>query len=252
MADKNNIKIPKFTSFTKTWHNKPYASISPSRPELSAKGKNVVVTGGGTGIGKAIAIAFAQAGAASVSILGRRIDRLKSAVKEITAAAVNSDTSVLFQTADLTKREEVDTALQSFVGKVGKISILVANAGAHPELGPLATMHAVSFMKGFEINVLTCLNAVQAFIPVAASNAMVFSISSGIGHIAPMPGMSSYAASKSAGIKMIDYFAAENPDLHFVHIQPGVVSTEINEGTSMVGQDERECYSSGSRIRCTD
>ena len=51
MADKNNIEIPKFTSFTKTWHNKPYASISPSRPELSAKGKNVVVTGGGTGIG---------------------------------------------------------------------------------------------------------------------------------------------------------------------------------------------------------
>jgi NAD(P)-dependent dehydrogenase (short-subunit alcohol dehydrogenase family) len=252
MADKNNIKIPKFTSFTETWHNKPYASISPSRPELSAKGKNVVVTGGGTGIGKAIAIAFAQAGAASVSILGRRIDRLKSAVEEITAAAVNGDTSVLFQTADLTKREEVDTALQSFVGKVGKISILVANAGAHPELGPLATMHAASFMKGFEINVLTCLNAVQAFIPVAASNAMVFSISSGIGHIAPMPGMSSYAASKSAGIKMIDYFAAENPDLHFVHIQPGVVSTEINEGTSMVGQDERECYSSGSRIRRTD
>src|SRR5436305_6345821 len=112
MADKSNIEILKFTSFTKTWHNKPYASISPSRPELSAKGKNVVVTGGGTGIGKAIAIAFARAGAASVSIRGRRIDRLKSAVKDITAASVNSDTSVLFQTADLTKREQVDSALR--------------------------------------------------------------------------------------------------------------------------------------------
>ena len=240
MADKNDIEIPKFISFTETWHNKPYASISPSRPELSATGKNVVVTGGGTGIGKAIAIAFAQAGAASVSILGRRIDRLQSATKEIKAAAVNSDTSVLFQTADLTKREEVDVALQSFVAKVGRISILVANAGGLSEVGPLATMHAASFMKGFEINVLPCLHAIQAFIPVATSDAMIFNISSGIGHFAPMPGMSSYAASKAAGIKMIDYLAAENPDLHFVDIQPGVVSTEINEGTNVLGQDERE------------
>lgn len=243
MADKNNIETPKFVSFTETWHNKPYASISPSRPELSAKGKNVVITGGGTGIGKAIAIAFAQAGAASVSILGRRIDRLKGAATEIAAAAAKSDTSVLFETADLTRREQVDTALQSFVSKVGKISILVTNAGALGDPGPVATISAASFMKGFETNVMTSLNAVQAFIPVATSDARVFNISSGIGHFAPMPGMSSYAASKAAGIKMIDYFAAENPDLHFVHVQPGVVDTEINEETNMVGQDQRKfCY----------
>lgn len=238
MADKDDVVIPEFISFTKIWHNKSYDRISPLRPELSARGKNVVVTGGGTGIGKAVAIAFAQAGADSVFILGRRIDRLKTAAKEIMAAARTGNTRVLFETADLTKREDVDRALKSFVGKVGKISILVANAGALPEPGPLATMDAALFMKGFEVNVLTCLNAIQAFIPLAASNAVVFSISSGIGHIAPMPGMSSYAASKSAGTKMVDHFAAENPDLHFVNIQPGVVSTEINEGTSMLGQDE--------------
>ena len=121
---------------------------------------------------------------------------------------MNSDTRVLFQTADLTKRKEFDTALQSFVGKVGKISILIANAGAQPELGPLATMDAASFMKGPEINVLTWPNAVQAFMPVAASSAMV---SVFVGHrtYRPMPGVSSYTVSKSAGIKMIDYFAAE-------------------------------------------
>lgn len=50
-------------SFTKTYHNKPYDLISPSRPELSASGKNVVITGGGTGVGKSIALSFAQAGA---------------------------------------------------------------------------------------------------------------------------------------------------------------------------------------------
>lgn len=49
-----------FKSFTKTWHNKPYPRIAPSRPELKAAGKVVFITGGGSGIGKATAIAFGE------------------------------------------------------------------------------------------------------------------------------------------------------------------------------------------------
>lgn len=74
---------PKPTSFTKTWHSTPYPLISPTRPALTAKNKNVVVTGGGTGIGNAIAIAFAQAGAKSVSILGRRREKLVTGMRNI-------------------------------------------------------------------------------------------------------------------------------------------------------------------------
>lgn len=240
MANTINPIIPEFISFTKTWHTKPYHSISPLRPELPAKGKNVVVTGGGTGIGRAIAIAFAQARASSVSILGRRIDRLYSAAKEITAAAEHTGTRVLYETADLTKHEDVEKALAVFVGKVGKLSILVANAGAFPEPGPIATMDATLFMKGFDVKVLTCLNAIQAFMPVAAPDAMVFNISSAAGHIAPIPGMSHYAASKAAGIKMVEYFSVENPDVYFAQIQPGVVATEISETSSTNAKDERE------------
>ncbi len=50
--------------------------------------------------------------------------------------------------------------------------------------------------------------------------------------------MSAYASSKAANAKLIDYVAAENPKLYVVNVQPGVVSTEINQGTSMVGQDD--------------
>ena len=119
MADRNNIEVPAFVSFTKTWHNKPYAAISPTRPELSATGKNFIVSGGGTGIGKAIAIGFAQAGAASVTVLGRREDRLKISTAAISAEAMDSKTRVLYEICDMTKGASVKQAFDRIVEKVG-------------------------------------------------------------------------------------------------------------------------------------
>jgi hypothetical protein len=58
------------------WHNDIYPAIDPTRPELSAKGKSVVITGGGSGIGPQIARPFAIAGAKDIGIIGRRKNSL--------------------------------------------------------------------------------------------------------------------------------------------------------------------------------
>jgi NAD(P)-dependent dehydrogenase (short-subunit alcohol dehydrogenase family) len=53
---------------------------------------------------------------------------------------------------------------------------------------------------------------------------------------------SAYSTSKAANLKMLDYFAAENPGVRSVSLHPGVVDTEINEGTLMKGQDDGESF----------
>ncbi|GFP57133.1 short chain dehydrogenase citE [Trichoderma asperellum] len=224
MDNTDNLVIPKWVSFTKEWHTKPYPDISPSRSGLSAAGKNVVITGGGTGIGKAVAIAFAQAGANSVSILGRRLDRLESSVIAISAAA-QPNSQVLYRKADLTDRAQVQDAL----------------ASALPPPGLVAKYNATTFMGAFEMNVLTSLNAIQAFIPLAGVDPILLNIGSNLAHVQPMPGMPAYAASKAAQLKMVEHFATENPELHVVSLQPGVIVTEIAGPDSNVqGQDEVE------------
>lgn len=132
-------------SFTRNYHHEPYDLISPSRPELSAAGKNFVITGGGTGIGKSIALSFAQAGASSVSILGRRLDRLEVVAAEIRSIA-NHGTLVLCKKADLTKLQEVRDAINDIAQFVGSINIFVSNAGFFPKVSSVLDYEADDYM----------------------------------------------------------------------------------------------------------
>lgn len=231
-----NGNNPMWLSFTKKWHTQPHSLISPERPELSAAGKNVVVAGGGTGIGKATAIAFAQAGAATVSILGRRVNRLEEAAQEIKKAGPN--TTVIIEGADMSQRSAADSSLQSIANNIGKIDIFIWCAGVLPKLGPVRDYEEQEFRRGFEIIVMGAFNAIQAFLPHAAPGAVLMNVSSGIAHVNPFGSTFNYAMYKLAVVKMFDSVAAENPELHVVSTQPGVVSTEINEDTAFEGQDE--------------
>jgi len=226
MADANSM--PKIISFTKKWHSEPYDFIAPTRHELSAAGKNIIVTGGGSGIGLAIATAFARAGAASVAILGRREDKLKSGAANISAAAAQG-TKVLYETADLSDLGQTTTAFQAVVDKVGKLDVLVANAGGLPAPGPIAGYDGEKFVQGVSEALLSLFNAFQAFKPLAAPDSILLNTSSCMANIAPTPGMGGYSVAKAAALKLADFIAAENPDLHVVNVQPGWVATDLNE-----------------------
>lgn len=58
-----------FPTYTKTFHNFSYPSISPTRPELSTAGKVILITGGGSGIGPRITHAFAVVSAVPPPVL---------------------------------------------------------------------------------------------------------------------------------------------------------------------------------------
>src|SRR2546423_6488225 len=92
----------------KTWRTASYSAIDPSRPELSAKGKTIVVSGGGTGVGAAIVRAFAAAGASQIAIFGRRLNVLEATKAEIEEAYPSTHVSTFI--ADVTRASEVDAA----------------------------------------------------------------------------------------------------------------------------------------------
>jgi NAD(P)-dependent dehydrogenase (short-subunit alcohol dehydrogenase family) len=204
---------------------------------LSAAGKFVVVTGGGAGIGLAISIAYAQAGAKTIGILGRRPEVLEAAAEQIRNANPEGITTVLFETGDVSKRDSVAAAMSSLARKAGgsKVDILVSNAGTLPGPSPVLESAEHDIREGLDINVLGPLNLTQAAMPYTSPNAYIFNISSGIGHLPAMPGGTwAYAATKIAVVKMFDYLQFENPGLHIVNIQPGVVASAMNTKHGMI------------------
>lgn len=222
--------FPEIKPFTKTWHTEPYPFVSPTRPELSATGRNVVVTGGGTGIGKAIAVAFAQAGANSVAIIGRRLDRLESGAATISAAVPkDAKTQVLYEQADLLSRDDTTRALHSIANKLGgKIDVLVSNAGPEPDVGPITDATDEKLLRNFQGYVLTSIHAIQAFLPLAGPDPILLSTNTCFAHWPAISNFGLYSVSRAALLKLADYIQAENQHVRVVSVQPGWVASETN------------------------
>lgn len=218
---------PPFPSPTKKWHTKAQPSTSPSRPELSAKGKSVIITGGGsTGIGGETARHFAQAGASRIALLGRREGPL---IENRTYLEKNyPDTEVvIFPSTDVTKKRDVDAAFSGFAGG-GRIDVLIHAAAAVGPKEGIKDVNGAEYLEAIQQNIAGGLWVAQAFIRYAAQNAVAVAINSWGAHLSLNDAFSSYCVAKMAVYRLWDTVALSHPNLSIFHTQPGVILTEMN------------------------
>ena len=142
------MSTPPFPSPTKKWHNREYDEISPKRPELSAKGKNVIVTGGGIGIGISVARAFAEAGASVIGVIGRTESALMQSKHNIEKEF--SSARVVVLPADILDETSIVKALAGFRESHGLIDVFVHNAGYMSDLAPVQDASVDEAFKSFE------------------------------------------------------------------------------------------------------
>lgn len=225
-----------FPSFTKMYHNQPYPAIDPTRLELSAEGRNVLITGAGSGIGQSTAIAFARAKAKVVILTGRQMATLEDTKNKIEAAA--RDTIIVTRRLDVTSQESVKTVFDAVAKEHGPIDVCINGAGHLSEAGKLHESSLSNFWDSFEINVKGSFLVNQAFLnqpgPEGRERVMIF-MNSGIAHfdakgVATAP--ASYACSKLAQAKLMEYSAAENRDeeaFRTYACHPGLVETDMSD-----------------------
>lgn len=216
-----------FPSLTKEYHSTSYPSISPTRSELSTKGKTVAITGGGSGIGAAIAHAFAAAGSTKIALLGRTESKLKAVANSISSKYPGIQ--LISPSTDISNQDSVNAAFDTIAKAFGPIHILINNAAVHPKPIPVKDVKFEEWWDGFEVNVKGSFFLTQAFLRQAPeAGAAIINVSTATAHSMPYINGSSYNASKLATVKMLEYVASEEPAVHTVSFHPGIVDTAMN------------------------
>lgn len=191
----------------------------------------MVVTGGGLGVGKGIFQAFVEAGAKVVVILGRRQNVLQEAKADLEKAG---SSKILAIQADISDEEATNKAFETIEKEVGKVDIVVGNAGYLATMGPAATSDVADWWRGFEINIKGTLLLFRAFMAHKSENSPTFiSVNTGVVHVGVFPTFSGYGASKTGQAMLVSYLQTENPGIRVVSMHPGVIETEMNIKSEM-------------------
>jgi 3-oxoacyl-[acyl-carrier protein] reductase len=121
------------------------------------QGRSVVVTGAAAGIGRATAAAFAAAGAAVVLV---DVDEEGGAVA---AAGIEGSR---FVRCDLTSEEEVAATVAVIDAAVGRIDVLVNNAGGFPAALGLENTSLGEWRRILDVNLTSVFLMTRAALPL--------------------------------------------------------------------------------------
>jgi 3-oxoacyl-[acyl-carrier protein] reductase len=187
--------------------------------------KVALVTGGSRGIGAAIAKRLAADGAA-MAITYAQDATGASAVVE----AIESKGGKAFAIqAEATDKESVEAAVEKTVATLGRLDVLVNNAGtAIPKTFEGTTQEEVDRM--FDINVRGTMIATRAAIKHMERGGRVISIGSCVGERVMTPGLVAYSATKGA-VKLFTQGLAREVGARGItvnNVEPGPIDTELN------------------------
>jgi NAD(P)-dependent dehydrogenase (short-subunit alcohol dehydrogenase family) len=186
---------------------------------MKLNNKIAVITGGNSGIGLATAQAFIQEGA-TVMIVGRNQQALDEAVETLGERAIAIQ-------ADVANLSDLDRLYASSQERIGKIDIIVVNAGVAPAR-PLAQVDEAHFDQIMNINVKGAYFTVQKALPVLNDGAAIVLVASAA-TISGLRGLSVYNASKAALRSLARTFSAELIDrgIRVNTLSPGPIETPI-------------------------
>lgn len=157
-------------------------------------GKTALVTGGSKGLGKAMARGLAEAGA-DIVISSRHEDELKPALAEILAGTGRRGAYLV---ADMAQRDQVRKLADSALAKMGKIDILINNAGTNAPQA-IDEIKDEDWDRVLEINLHSIMVLTRALVPQMKARkwGRVIHISSIMGLVSK-GGRNAYSVTKSA------------------------------------------------------
>ena len=191
------------------------------------KGKNVLLTGGGSGMGKATALALAKNGA-NVAIAGRNKENLAS-----TVSLAQATEKISAKEADVTDRNSLEDLFQWFDVEFGTLDYLVHAAGINVAMRSMEELSPDDWDRLIQINLTGSYNVLRLTLNRMRppKKGLIVLINSVAGkRSVPLAGIG-YNASKF-GMSGLGIGVAEeerNNGIRISNLYPGEVNTPILE-----------------------
>jgi len=190
-------------------------------------GKVALVTGGSRGLGRAIVLAFAAAGA-DVVIASRKLENCRAVAAEVEAKGRHA----LPVACHVGHWDEVDGLVEHAYGELGRVDVLVNNAGMSPLYPDVTAVSEELWDKVLGVNLkgpfrLTAL--VGTRMAAGPYGGSIINVSS-TGSLRPAPHMLPYDAAKAGLNALTEGFAkAFGPTVRVNCIVAGPFLTDISK-----------------------
>ena len=199
--------------------------------ELGLKGKNVVITGGGSNIGRAIVHAFAAEGS-NIVIAELAPEQGQKVAAEV--AALDTGSKVAVVATDVANAQQVEAMVEQAIGEFGGIDVLVNNVGWTVDRLFLEKPRE-EFEKEVQVNLWGAINCIHAVLPhmIERQAGAVVSISSDAGRMGEYR-EAVYSACKAGVIALSKAVARETGryGLRFNMVCPGLIVPPREESIS--------------------
>jgi 3-oxoacyl-[acyl-carrier protein] reductase len=201
-------------------------------------GRSAVITGANQGLGRAIAEHLVRAGA-SVLVTARGEALLQQTANELRTLAEPTQ-KVLALVADVSSAEDCNATAKRAL-ELPNPCVLVNNAGVYGPFGTIEDNDWAEWVRAIEINLFGTVLMCRAFLPHmrAANYGKIVNLSGG-GATAPLPRISSYAASKAAVVRFTETLAEETrgTGIDVNAVAPGALNTRLMDDLIAAGPEK--------------
>jgi 3-oxoacyl-[acyl-carrier protein] reductase len=169
---------------------------------MRLQNKVAIVTGAASGFGAEIARFYVREGAKVV------IADLNEAGAQKVAAEIGA--SAIAVKCDVSKRADIDLAVNTALQKFGSVDIVVNNAGYTHKNQPFLDVDEAAYDRCFDVNVKAIYHMINAVVPMmrAKKSGCIINVGSTAG-LRPRPGLTWYNASKGAANLLSKSLAVE-------------------------------------------
>jgi 3-oxoacyl-[acyl-carrier protein] reductase len=196
---------------------------------LKLQGRSALITGASEGLGRAIAERYVDEGA-SVLLCARNEAALAKAQEDLLRRRKDSSQKIAIRHADVGHEPDVDALFAEADRRLGNFDILVTNAGVYGPMGLFEDNDWAAWVEAVRINLFgtayPCRHAMMRF--RRRRYGKIINISGG-GATAPLPRLSSYAASKAAVVRLSETLALEGKEFNIDvnAVAPGALATRM-------------------------